>query len=65
MARYGIPADPPEVRRMDMESVFREIEALQYEHGLFDWRAANQDQSSIQACINVFKKEFLKLYRNQ
>ena len=64
MARYGLPKDAPDIRNMDMEAVFREIEALQYEHGLFDWRAANNNQGSIQACINVFKKEFLKLYRN-
>lgn len=64
MARYGVPSDAPDIRNMDMEAVFREIEALQYEHGLFDWRAANNNQGSIQACINVFKKEFLKLYRN-
>ncbi len=64
MARYGIPNDAPDIRGIDMETVFREIEALQYERGLFDWRAANNDQVSIQACINVFKKVFLKLYRN-
>ena len=65
MARYGVPADAPDVRKIDMEAVFREIEALQYEHGLFNWRAALNDQSAIQACINVFKRKFLELYRNQ
>jgi len=64
-ARYGIPVNPPDIRSIDMEAVFREIEALQYEHGLFDWRAANKDQTGMQACINVFKRELLKLYRNQ
>ena len=64
-ARYGIPDNPPDIRSIDMEAVFREIEALQYEHGLFDWRAANKDQTGMQACINVFKRELLKLYRNQ
>ena len=65
MARYGIPADPPDVRSIDMEAVFREIEALQYERGLFNWRAALNNQGAMQACINVFKREMLKLYRNQ
>ena len=64
-ARYGIPANPPDIRSMDMEAVFKEIEALQYQHGLFNWRAALDDQAGIQACINAFKREFLKLYRNQ
>jgi hypothetical protein len=64
-AHYGVPKDAPDVRSMDMEAVYREIEALQYEHGLFDWRAANQNQGAIQACINVFKRKFLELYRNQ
>jgi len=64
-ARYGIPDNPPDIRSIDMEAVFREIEALQYERGLFDWRAANKDQVGMQACINVFKREMLKLYRNQ
>ena len=63
-ARYGIPANPPDIRSMDMEAVFKEIEALQYERGLFNWRAALSDPSGIQACINVFKREMLKLYRN-
>jgi len=64
MARYGIPADPPDIRSMDMEAVFREIEAVQYGRGLFNWRAALNDQTGLQACINVFKRELLKLYRN-
>jgi hypothetical protein len=65
MARYGIPSDPPDIRSIDMEAVYREIEALQYEHGLFDWRSANQNQGAIQACINVFKRKFLELYRDK
>lgn len=65
MARYGIPANPPDVRSLDMEAVYREIEVLQYEHGLFNWRAALNDQAGMQACINVFKRKFLELYRNQ
>jgi hypothetical protein len=64
-ARYGVPSNPPDVRGMDMEAIFREIEALQFSLDLFDWRAANKNQAGIQACINVFKREFLKLYRNQ
>ena len=63
-ARYGVPADPPDIRSIDMEAVFREIEALQYERGLFNWRAALNDQAGMQACINVFKRKFLELYRN-
>lgn len=65
MARFGIPVEAPDVRSLDMEAIYREIEALQYEHGLFDWRAANQNPGGMQACINVFKRHFLGLYRNQ
>jgi hypothetical protein len=65
MARYGIPADPPDARSLDMEAVYREIEDLQYQYGLFDWRAANLNQAGMQACINVFKRKFLELYRNK
>ncbi len=65
MARYGIPANPPDIRGIDMEAVFSGIEAVQYQRGLFDWRAVNKDPSGIQACINVFKRELLKLYRSQ
>jgi hypothetical protein len=64
MARYGIPSDPPNIRGIDMDAVFNEIEALQYEKGLWDWRAANQDQSGMQALINVFKRHLLEIYRN-
>ena len=64
-ARYGIPQDPPDIRSIDMESVYREIEALQYEYGLYDWRAVNANQASVQACINVFKRKLLDLYRDK
>lgn len=65
MARYGVPAEPPDIHRIDMDAVFNEIEALQYDRGLFDWRAANNDPGGIQACINVFKRKFLELYRDK
>jgi hypothetical protein len=65
MARYGIPNEPPNIREIDMDAVFNEIEAMQYDRGLFDWRAANNDPGGMQACINVFKKEFLRLYRDK
>jgi hypothetical protein len=64
MARYGIPSDPPDVRGIDMDAVFSEIEALQYERGLWNWRAAQTDQPGMQACINVFRRKLLELYRN-
>lgn len=64
-ARYGIPHNAPDIRNIDMESIFREIEAVQYEKGLFDWRAVNNDPAGIQACINIFKRKLLELYRNQ
>jgi hypothetical protein len=63
MARFGIPADPPDIRKIDIDALFYEIEALQYELSLWDWRAANQDNSGMQACVNVFKRKFLELYR--
>ena len=65
MARYGVPNEPPNIREIDMDAVFNEIEAMQYDRGLFDWRAANNDPGGMQACINVFKKEFLRLYRDK
>lgn len=63
MARYGIPADPPDVRSIDLEALFREIEALQYEHGLFNWRAAMNNQAGMQAIINTFKRKLIELYK--
>lgn len=64
-ARQGLPHDAPNVREIDMESIFRDIEAVQYSRGLFDWRAVNNDPEGIQACINIFKRKLLELYRNQ
>jgi hypothetical protein len=65
MARYGVPNEPPDIRGIDMDAVFNGIEAVQYDRGLFDWRAANNDPGGMQACINVFKRELLKLYRDK
>lgn len=65
MSRHGIPADPPDIRSLDWEAISREIEALQFDFGLFTWRAALNNQVGLQACINVFKRHLLELYRKQ
>lgn len=65
MAKYGIPADPPDIRSIDVEALFKEIENLQYQQGLFTWRAALENPGGMQALINVFKRVLLGLYRKQ
>ena len=65
MAKYGIPADPPDIRSMDIEALLNEIENLQYQLGLFTWRAALENPNSMQALINAFKRKLLELYRKQ
>lgn len=63
MAKFGVPADPPDIRSIDVEALFGEIERLQYEHGLYTWRAALDNQAGLKALINVFKRYLLELYR--
>lgn len=65
MARFGVPADPPDIRSLDIEAMLNEMENLQYELGLFNWRAALNNQTGLQALINVFKRHLLGLYRNK
>ncbi len=65
LAKYGLPADPPDIRTLDIERLFKEIEDLQYQQGLFTWRAAMDNQGGMQALIHVFKRALLELYRNQ
>jgi hypothetical protein len=65
MAKFGVPADPPDIRSLDVEALFNEIERLQYEMGLYTWRAALDNQPGLQALINVFKRKLIELYRKQ
>jgi hypothetical protein len=65
LAKYGIPADPPDIRSLDIEAIFQEIENLQYQQGLFTWRAALDNQGGMQALLSVFKRHLLELYRNK
>jgi hypothetical protein len=65
MAKFGVPADPPDIRSIDVEALFNEIERLQYEFGLYTWRAALDNQAGLKALINVFKRHLLGLYRNK
>ena len=65
MARAGIPADPPDIRSLDWEAIFQEIEQAQHEGGLWDWQAAQHNQAGMQACLNTFKRRFLELYRRK
>ena len=65
MAKYGIPADPPDVRTLDIEAILQEIETLQYQQGLFTWRAALDNPGGMQALLSVFKRHLLGLYRNK
>jgi len=63
MAKYGVPADPPDIRSLDIEALLNEIESLQYQYGLYTWRAALDNQVGMQAIINAFKRKLLELYR--
>jgi hypothetical protein len=64
MAKYGIPSEPPDVRTLDIEAIFQELEALQHDRGLYTWQAVLVDQTGFQACLNVFKRHMIRLYRN-
>lgn len=61
-APFGIPLEPPDIRKLDWQAVIKEIENIQYEYGMYNWNAA-QHSLAIQNCINVFKREFIKFYK--
>lgn len=64
-AEYGIPAGPPDVRQIDLNSVLRDINNVLAETGTFTWDDVNRSDLGIRAATNVFRRALLALYRQE
>lgn len=64
MARFGIPAEPPDVVSLfDWTGLQQELTDILIDQGLLTWTDVQHNQAGLQAAINVFKRRLISLYR--
>jgi len=66
LAPAGIPADPPDLTRLDWEGLVRELHNTLAERGLSSWQDVLEHQNGItSSIISVFKRPIVGLYKQQ
>lgn len=63
MARYGIPAGPPDLDLMDWDGIKREIGEVLEQQGIFSWQDWQRNPTGAQSAMNVIKRHLIRLYR--
>jgi hypothetical protein len=66
MARYGIPAEPPDiVNCLDWTALQDALQDVLIDQELLTWADVQHNQAGLQAAINVFKRALISLYKLQ
>lgn len=66
MARYGIPAEPPDITNcLDWTAFQQELADILLVQGLLTWADVQRNQAGFQAALNVFKRWLISYYRTQ
>lgn len=66
MARYGIPAEPPDITNcLDWTDIQNAVQDVLIDQELLTWADVQRNQAGLQAAINVFKRALISLYRAQ
>lgn len=63
--RIGVPAGPPDVRRIDWEQVQREINNLLVENGFFTWDQLMQSPTGLNIVTLPIRRQLSALYRER
>jgi hypothetical protein len=64
-AEQGIPAGPPDLRIMDWDGLFREMNNALAANGCFTWRDVQRKPVGVQAALSIVKRAIISLYRDQ
>jgi hypothetical protein len=64
-APLGVQQNPPDLRRLDMESVLREASNLLTEEGLLTWKDVNLKQAQFRRACDVFRRHLVALFREK
>jgi hypothetical protein len=66
MARYGIPAEPPDIANcLDWTALQNDLMDILIDQELLTWADMQHNQAGLQAALNVFKRALISLYRAQ
>ena len=63
MAEFGIPAGPPDLRQLNIEEVLKKVNENLVENELFTWDDVQRSNGAINAAVNIFRRELIRLYR--
>jgi hypothetical protein len=64
-APAGIPLDPPDLDRIDWESLKRELHNMLLDQGIVDWLAWQQQPNVVNHITAVVKRHLVALYREE
>lgn len=65
MAEFGIPAGPPNLKRLNMEDLLLEINDNLVKNELFTWDDVQRSTAKINAAVNIFRRKLIALYREE
>ncbi len=65
MAKYGLPAGPPDLRQLDVDAILREINDNLVANELFTWDDVQRFPGGINAAVNILRRKLIELYRNE
>ena len=65
MAQYGVPVGPPDLDRLDWESIKSEINGVLVRNGLYTWDHVQGDPHGVGVALSIFKRYLIALYRDE
>ncbi len=63
MARFGIPANPPDLSLIDWEGMKGEITDAFNSLGLLTWQDVERSPVGLQSAMSIFKRHLIDLFR--
>ncbi|MHC4748306.1 MAG: hypothetical protein ACYTFW_00385 [Planctomycetota bacterium] len=64
-AQYGLPAGPPDLRQLDWDSLWREMNNALADHELWTWKEVQRSKIGVTVATNVLRRALVTLYRQE
>jgi hypothetical protein len=64
LVMQGIPQEPPDLKRLDWDSLMRDLHNILVERGIITWDDVQRGQNMVSSAIlQIFKRPIVGLYR--